>query len=153
QLRDAAGPAGSPARRAALCRGAGRRAAQVRVPPLPRARGRRPAGADRRQRGTRGAARAAARERGHGGGEVGSTGVSKVFIHESAYVDEPSEIGEGTTIWHFAHVLPNTRIGKNCVLGQNVMAGPDVTIGDNCKVQNNVALYKGVVLEDGVFCG
>lgn len=79
--------------------------------------------------------------------------MSKVFIHESAYVDEPSEIGEGTKIWHFAHVLPNTRIGKNCVLGQNVMAGPDVTIGDNCKVQNNVALYKGVVLEDGVFCG
>ena len=79
--------------------------------------------------------------------------MSKVFIHESAYVDEPSEIGDGTKIWHFAHVLPNTRIGRNCVLGQNVMAGPDVTIGDNCKIQNNVALYKGVTLEDGVFCG
>ena len=75
------------------------------------------------------------------------------FVHESAYLDEPSEIGEGTKIWHFAHVLPGTRIGRNCVLGQNVMAGPDVTIGDNCKIQNNVALYKGVVLEDGVFCG
>ena len=79
--------------------------------------------------------------------------MSDVFIHESAYVDQPSEIGAGTKIWHFAHVLPNTRIGRNCVLGQNVMAGPDVTIGDNCKIQNNVALYKGVVLEDGVFCG
>lgn len=75
------------------------------------------------------------------------------FIHESAYIDEPCEIGEGTKIWHFVHVLPDTRIGKNCVLGQNVMAGPNVTIGDNCKIQNNVALYKGVVLSDGVFCG
>jgi UDP-2-acetamido-3-amino-2,3-dideoxy-glucuronate N-acetyltransferase len=75
------------------------------------------------------------------------------FVHESAYVDAPAQIGDGTKIWHFAHVLPGTRIGRNCVLGENVMAGPDVTIGDNCKIQNNVALYKGVVLEDGVFCG
>jgi UDP-2-acetamido-3-amino-2,3-dideoxy-glucuronate N-acetyltransferase len=79
--------------------------------------------------------------------------LSGFFVHESAYVDEPSEIGEGTKIWHFAHILAGTRIGRNCVLGQNVMAGPGVTIGDNCKIQNNVALYKGVVLEDGVFCG
>ncbi len=75
------------------------------------------------------------------------------FQHESAYVDEPVTIGAGTKIWHFAHVLPGTKIGKNCVLGQNVMAGPNVTIGDGCKVQNNVALYKGVILEDNVFCG
>lgn len=75
------------------------------------------------------------------------------FVHESAYVDAPVEIGEGTKIWHFVHVLPNTRIGRNCVLGQNVMAGPDVTIGDGCKIQNNVALYKGVTLEADVFCG
>ncbi|GLQ21981.1 acyltransferase [Algimonas porphyrae] len=74
-------------------------------------------------------------------------------VHESAYVDDNVEIGEGTSIWHFVHVLSGTRIGKNCSLGQNVMAGPDVTIGDGCKIQNNVALYKGVVLEDGVFCG
>ena len=74
-------------------------------------------------------------------------------IHESAYVDEPCEIGEDTRIWHFVHVLPNTRIGARCVLGQNVMAGPDVTIGDGCKVQNNVALYRGVTLEEDVFCG
>ena len=79
--------------------------------------------------------------------------MSTFFAHESAYVDEPCEIGEGTKIWHFAHILTGTRIGRNCVIGQNVMAGPDVTIGDNCKIQNNVALYKGVVLEDGVFCG
>lgn len=75
------------------------------------------------------------------------------FIHGSAYVDDDVEIGDGTKIWHFVHVLPHTRIGKGCVLGQNVMAGPHVTLGDNCKVQNNVALYKGVTLEQGVFCG
>jgi UDP-2-acetamido-3-amino-2,3-dideoxy-glucuronate N-acetyltransferase len=62
-------------------------------------------------------------------------------------------IGEGTKIWHFVHILSNTRIGRDCVLGQNVMAGPDVTIGDGCKIQNNVALYKGVELGDDVFCG
>lgn len=78
---------------------------------------------------------------------------SGVTVHESAYVDEPCEIGEGTRIWHFTHVLGGTRIGKNCVLSQNVMAGPDVTIGNNCKIQNNVSLYRGVTLEDGVFCG
>jgi len=79
--------------------------------------------------------------------------MSTFFAHESAYVDQPCEIGEGTRIWHFSHILAGTRIGRNCVIGQNVMAGPDVTIGDNCKIQNNVALYKGVALEDGVFCG
>lgn len=76
-----------------------------------------------------------------------------VFVHESAYVDEPVEIGAGTKIWHFVHVLANTRIGERCILGQNVMAGPDVVIGNGCKIQNNVALYRGVVLEDDVFCG
>jgi len=78
---------------------------------------------------------------------------SEAFVHESAYVDAPVEIGAGTKIWHFCHVLPHTRIGRNCVLGQNVMAGPEVRIGDGCKIQNNVALYKGVTLEDDVFCG
>lgn len=82
-----------------------------------------------------------------------TTRFPEVFIHESAYVDSPVDIGAGTKIWHFCHVLANVTIGKNCSLGQNVMAGPDVVIGDNCKVQNNVSLYKGVVLEDGVFCG
>jgi UDP-2-acetamido-3-amino-2,3-dideoxy-glucuronate N-acetyltransferase len=76
-----------------------------------------------------------------------------VQIHPSAYVDEPCEIGEGTRIWHFVHILPRTRIGRDCSLGQNVMVGPDVSVGDHCKIQNNVSLYKGVVLEDGVFCG
>ena len=75
------------------------------------------------------------------------------MVHESAFVDQPSEIGSGTKIWHFCHVLPNTRIGRDCSFGQNVMAGPDVTIGDSCKIQNNVSIYKGVTLEDRVFCG
>jgi UDP-2-acetamido-3-amino-2,3-dideoxy-glucuronate N-acetyltransferase len=77
----------------------------------------------------------------------------ELFIHESAYVDQPVIIGRGTKIWHFAHVLPNTTIGEDCVLGQNVVVGPDVRIGARCKVQNNVSLYKGVELADGVFCG
>ena len=75
------------------------------------------------------------------------------FKHESAYVDEPSEIGEGTKIWHFSHVQSNARIGKNCVLGQNVNVGNNVTIGNYCKIQNNVSIYEGVTLEDYVFCG
>lgn len=75
------------------------------------------------------------------------------FIHESAYIDQPSTIGAGTKIWHFVHVMADTHIGENCVLGQNVTAGPSVRIGNNCKIQNNVSLYKGVELADGVFCG
>lgn len=75
------------------------------------------------------------------------------FVHESAYVDDDVELGEGTKIWHFSHILPRTRIGHNVSIGQNVVAGPDVTIGDHCKIQNNVSLYKGVELEQGVFCG
>lgn len=75
------------------------------------------------------------------------------FVHESSYIDDNVEIGKGTKIWHFCHVLPGTKIGESCSLGQNVMAGPDVIIGNGCKIQNNVALYKGVILEDGVFCG
>lgn len=76
-----------------------------------------------------------------------------VTVHESAYVDAPVEIGAGTKIWHFCHILPNVQIGAGCSLGQNVMVGPDVSVGDNCKIQNNVSLFKGVILEDGVFCG
>jgi UDP-2-acetamido-3-amino-2,3-dideoxy-glucuronate N-acetyltransferase len=75
------------------------------------------------------------------------------WAHETAVVDDGADVGEGTKIWHFTHVLPRTVIGRNCSLGQNVMAGPDVIIGDKVKIQNNVSLYKGIVLEDGVFCG
>ena len=76
-----------------------------------------------------------------------------VFIHDTALVDDNAEIGDGTKIWHFCHVLSDTKIGSGCVLGQNVMAGPWVSIGNNCKIQNNVSLYEGIELEDDVFCG
>ncbi|MEL6747176.1 MAG: acyltransferase, partial [Pseudomonadota bacterium] len=80
-------------------------------------------------------------------------GFPGVLIHESAYVDVPTEIGEGTKIWHFAHILKDCVIGRNCSIGQNVMVGPDVRVGDRCKIQNNVSLYNGVELANGVFCG
>jgi UDP-2-acetamido-3-amino-2,3-dideoxy-glucuronate N-acetyltransferase len=75
------------------------------------------------------------------------------FVHESSYIDAGVEIGPGTRIWHFSHVLSGSVIGENCNIGQNVVIGPDVTIGSNCKIQNNVSVYKGVTLEDNVFCG
>jgi len=75
------------------------------------------------------------------------------FFHDSAVIDKGSEIGKGTKIWHFSHVLGGSKIGENCNIGQNVVIGPDVTIGNQCKIQNNVSVYKGVTLEDGVFCG
>jgi UDP-2-acetamido-3-amino-2,3-dideoxy-glucuronate N-acetyltransferase len=76
-----------------------------------------------------------------------------VRIHESAYVDAPVSIGEGTVIWHFSHVLGDVTIGRNCSIGQNVVIGPRARLGDRCKIQNNVSLYEGVILEDDVFCG
>lgn len=75
------------------------------------------------------------------------------FVHETAVIDDDVAIGEGTKIWHFSHVLSNSRVGENCNIGQNVVIGPDVEIGKGCKIQNNVSVYKGVTLEDGVFCG
>jgi UDP-2-acetamido-3-amino-2,3-dideoxy-glucuronate N-acetyltransferase len=75
------------------------------------------------------------------------------FAHESACVDEGSEIGQGTKIWHFTHVMGGARIGRNCTIGQNVMIAPGSIVGDNVKIQNNVSIYTGVVLEDDVFCG
>ncbi len=76
-----------------------------------------------------------------------------VFIHESAYVDQPCTIGKGTKIWHFCHIMPQAVIGERCILGQNVMVASDVKIGNNVKIQNNVSVYTGVILEDDVFCG
>ena len=75
------------------------------------------------------------------------------FVHESSYVDDDVEIGEGTKIWHFSHIQSGTRIGKNCSIGQNVNIGNNVIIGSNVKIQNNVSVYEGVILEDYVFCG
>ena len=75
------------------------------------------------------------------------------FAHETACVDKPCEIGAGTKIWHFSHVMKGSTIGANCNLGQNVNVAPGVRIGKNVKIQNNVSLYTGVELEDDVFCG
>ena len=76
-----------------------------------------------------------------------------VSVHASSYVDEPCEIGAGTKIWHFSHIMRNCRIGRKCNIGQNVVISPDVEIGDNVKIQNNVSIYTGCILEDDVFCG
>jgi UDP-2-acetamido-3-amino-2,3-dideoxy-glucuronate N-acetyltransferase len=75
------------------------------------------------------------------------------FAHESACIDEGTQIGMGTKVWHFSHILKGSKIGKDCIIGQNVAIGPAAEIGDRCKIQNNVSVYKGVVLEDEVFCG
>lgn len=75
------------------------------------------------------------------------------FCHETALIDDGVEIGDGTKIWHFAHILGGTRIGQRCVISQNVMIGPNAIIGNGCKIQNNVSVYEGVTLEDDVFCG
>lgn len=79
--------------------------------------------------------------------------MDKYFVHESSYIDEDVQIGEGTKIWHFCHVQSGAQIGRNCTLGQNVNISNRVKIGDGCKIQNNVSVYEGVELEDGVFCG
>lgn len=75
------------------------------------------------------------------------------FVHESSYIDDGAEIGAGTKIWHFCHVMSRSRIGQRCNIGQNVLISPDVVIGNNVKIQNNVSLYTGVIVEDDVFLG
>lgn len=75
------------------------------------------------------------------------------FAHDSAFIDEDAEIGNGTQIWHVSHVLQGSRVGENCRIGQNVVVGPNARIGNGVKIQNNVSVYEGVTLEDGVFCG
>ena len=75
------------------------------------------------------------------------------FAHETAVVDPPCEIGDGTKIWHFSHVMRDSRIGARCNIGQNVVVSPQCVIGDNVKIQNNVSVYTGVIIEDDVFCG
>jgi UDP-2-acetamido-3-amino-2,3-dideoxy-glucuronate N-acetyltransferase len=76
-----------------------------------------------------------------------------LFVHESSYVDAGAQIGAGTNIWHFCHVMGSAKIGERCNIGQNVFVAADVTIGNNVKIQNNVSLYTGVVVEDDVFLG
>jgi UDP-2-acetamido-3-amino-2,3-dideoxy-glucuronate N-acetyltransferase len=75
------------------------------------------------------------------------------FAHETAVIDEGCEIGAGTKIWHFSHIMKNSKIGEKCNFGQNVVVSPDVVLGNNVKVQNNVSIYTGVICEDDVFLG
>jgi UDP-2-acetamido-3-amino-2,3-dideoxy-glucuronate N-acetyltransferase len=75
------------------------------------------------------------------------------FVHESSFIDEPCEIGEGTKVWHFCHISKGAKIGERCIFGQNCFVANDVVIGSNVKVQNNVAIYTGTVIEDDVFLG
>jgi UDP-2-acetamido-3-amino-2,3-dideoxy-glucuronate N-acetyltransferase len=75
------------------------------------------------------------------------------FAHETAVIDEGCQIGEGTKVWHFSHIMPNCTIGQACNIGQNVVISPEVVLGNNVKVQNNVSIYTGVICEDDVFLG
>lgn len=75
------------------------------------------------------------------------------FVHESSYVDDECEIGKGTKIWHFSHIMSHCKIGEGCNIGQNVVISPKVELGRNVKVQNNVSVYEGVICEDDVFLG
>ena len=75
------------------------------------------------------------------------------FIHPSAVVDEGANIGKGSTVWHFCHLMPGSTVGENCRLGQNVFIDRCVQIGNGVKIQNNVSVYKGVTIEDDVFLG
>lgn len=79
--------------------------------------------------------------------------MSEFFAHPSAFVDDGAQIGAGTKIWHFCHVMPRAIIGRGCSLGQNVMVADGAILGDNVKVQNNVSIYAGVTIEHDVFCG
>lgn len=79
--------------------------------------------------------------------------MTNFFIHNTSVVDDNVQIGEGTKIWHFSHLLSNTKIGNHCSFGQNCVVGPNVTIGNGVKVQNNISIYDGVEVEDDVFLG
>src|SRR5689334_1633102 len=81
------------------------------------------------------------------------TDAKEFYVHPTAVLDEGCEIGKGTKIWHFSHIMPNCKIGENCNIGQNVVISPEVVLGKNVKVQNNVSIYTGVQCEDDVFLG
>jgi UDP-2-acetamido-3-amino-2,3-dideoxy-glucuronate N-acetyltransferase len=75
------------------------------------------------------------------------------FIHPTAVIDDGAQVGKGTRIWHFCHLMPGCTVGEDCNIGQNVFIDRNVIIGDAVKIQNNVSLYSGVIIEDGVFIG
>lgn len=78
---------------------------------------------------------------------------NKYFAHQTSVIDKDVNIGDGTKIWHFSHIMSNCTIGNNCNIGQNVVISPKVVLGNNVKVQNNVSIYTGVTCEDDVFLG
>lgn len=77
----------------------------------------------------------------------------KFYAHDTAIIDNDCQIGEGTKVWHFSHIMSHCKIGENCNIGQNVVVSPEVVLGNNVKIQNNVSIYTGVVCEDDVFLG
>jgi UDP-2-acetamido-3-amino-2,3-dideoxy-glucuronate N-acetyltransferase len=79
--------------------------------------------------------------------------VSDYYVHPSSIIDNGAQIGSGTCIWHFCHIMPGAVVGRSCTLGQNVFIASDTVIGDNVKIQNNVSVYTGVIIEDDVFLG
>ncbi|HEY5746431.1 MAG TPA: acyltransferase [Chryseolinea sp.] len=81
------------------------------------------------------------------------TDAKEFYVHPTAVLDEGCEIGKGTKIWHFSHIMPHCKIGEHCNIGQNVVISPEVVLGKNVKVQNNVSIYTGVTCEDDVFLG
>lgn len=81
------------------------------------------------------------------------TNSNEYFAHETAVIDDGCEIGRGSKIWHFSHIMKGCKIGEKCNIGQNVVVSPDVILGKNVKIQNNVSIYTGVICEDDVFLG
>lgn len=75
------------------------------------------------------------------------------FVHPSSVVDAGAQIGAGTKIWHFSHLMPTCKVGENCNIGQNVFIDNNTVIGNGVKIQNNVSVYNGVIIEDGAFLG
>lgn len=84
---------------------------------------------------------------------MNSSNNNNPFIHPTAVVDDGAQIGNGSKIWHFSHIMPGAVIGEQCNIGQNVVVSPNVILGKNVKVQNNVSIYSGVICEDDVFLG
>lgn len=84
---------------------------------------------------------------------IGNLSRTKFFVHSTAAIDAKAEIGEGTKIWHFSHIMERAKIGEKCNIGQNVVISPEVVLGKNVKVQNNISIYSGVICEDDVFLG
>ncbi len=84
---------------------------------------------------------------------AGAVKPAKAFVHPTAVVEPGAVLGGGTRVWHFSHIMPGARVGRDCILGQGVFVAATAVIGDRVKVQNQVSVYDAVTLEDDVFCG